>query len=140
MDSISWLRPEYKGREDELINLAAGADLVGVTRSAVSNWTKRHAHFPKVALLTGIGDRRNKYVPRDEFLAFAHAQLTKKRTSTGRSTPRRPTTAIRAAEVAHSERQIVRLTELETRQAAALASTRRVLREHRKTLKRARQG
>ncbi len=78
-ESVAWLRPEYKGREDELINLAAGAALVGVSRSAVSNWAKRHSNFPKIALLTGIGDRRTKYVPRSEFLDFARVQLNKKR-------------------------------------------------------------
>lgn len=34
---VVWLRLEFQGREDELITLAEGADLVGVTRSAVSN-------------------------------------------------------------------------------------------------------
>ncbi|MEJ8657070.1 hypothetical protein [Streptomyces sp. MS1.AVA.4] len=137
--AITWLRPEYKGREDELINLAAGATLVGVTRSTVSNWAKRHSNFPKIALLAGLGDRRTKYVPRSEFLDFAQAQLSKKRTPACRSAPRRPTALLRADEIAHSERQIARLTELELRQVAALASTRQALRKHRERLKRARQ-
>ncbi|MBT2390720.1 hypothetical protein J7E87_15115 [Streptomyces sp. ISL-1] len=140
MDSITWLRPEFKGREDELVNLAAGADLVGVTRSTVSNWAKRHANFPKIALLTGIGDRRMKYVPRDEFIAFARTQLNKKRTLARKPAPRRPTTLLRADEIAHSERQIARLTQLEARQATALANTRQALRKHRERLKQARQG
>ncbi|WLW55286.1 hypothetical protein [Streptomyces sp. YU58] len=137
--SVTWLRPEYKGREDELINLAAGAALVGVTRSTVSNWAKRHATFPKIVLLTGIGDRRVKYIPRDEFLAFARAQMNKKRASAHRSEPRRPATLLRAEEIAHSERQIAKLTDLEARQAAALSNTRRALRKHQERLKRARQ-
>ncbi|MBT2366208.1 hypothetical protein J7E88_13030 [Streptomyces sp. ISL-10] len=140
MDSITWLRPEFKGREDELVNLAAGADLVGVTRSAVSNWAKRHANFPRIALLTGIGDRRMKYVPRDEFIAFALTQLNKKRTPARKPASRRPTTRLRADEIAHSERQIARLIELEARQATALANTRQALRKHRERLKRARRG
>lgn len=139
LQAVTWLRPEYKGREDELINLAAGADLVGVTRSTVSNWAKRHANFPNIALLTGIGDRRMKYVPRDEFLAFARAQMNKRRASAHRSEPRRPATLLRAEEIAHSERQIARLTDLEARQAAALSNTRRSLRKHQERLKRARQ-
>jgi transcriptional regulator with XRE-family HTH domain len=137
--AVTWLRPEYKGREDELVNLAAGAALVGVSRSAVSNWAKRHSNFPKIALLAGIGDRRVKYVPRSEFLEFARAQLSKKRTSGRRSAPRRPTVLLRADEIAHSERQIARLTELESRQAAALVSTRQALSMHRERLKRASQ-
>lgn len=140
VDSITWLRPEFKGREDELVSLAAGAHLVGVSRSAVSNWAKRHANFPRIALLTGIGDRRMKYVPRSEFLNFARAQLNKKRASARTLPPRRPTTLLRAEEAAHSERQIARLAELETRQAAALANTRKALRKHRQRLKQARRG
>ncbi|MGI5399190.1 hypothetical protein ACQEVG_06960 [Streptomyces sp. CA-135486] len=137
--SVTWLRPEYKGREDELINLAAGAALVGVTRSTVSNWAKRHATFPKIVLLTGIGDRRVKYIPRDEFLDFARAQLNKKRTPARRPAPRRPATLLRADEIAHAERQIARLTELEARQATALDNTRQALKKHRERLERARQ-
>ncbi|WP_180685949.1 hypothetical protein [Streptomyces gossypiisoli] len=139
MDSITWLRPEFKGREDELISLAAGGKLVGVSRSAVSNWAKRHANFPKIALLTGVGNRRMKYVPRSEFLDFARVQLNKKRGSGHPTAPRRPAALLRAEEVAHSERQIARLTELEARQAAALASTRKALRKHRARLQRAQQ-
>ncbi|CAK7284921.1 hypothetical protein [Streptomyces misionensis] len=137
--AVTWLRPEYKGREDELINLAAGAALVGVSRSAVSNWAKRHANFPKIALLTGIGDRRVKYVPRSEFLDFARAQLNKKRGPSGPPAPRRPAATLRAEEIEHSQRQIARLMELEARQAKALTDTRRALKEHRARLQRAQQ-
>ncbi|ORT54275.1 hypothetical protein [Streptomyces sp. CB03238] len=138
--SVTWLRPEYKGRENELINLAAAAALVGVTRSAVSNWAKRHANFPKIALLTGIGDRRTKYVPRSEFLDFARAQLNKKRGGPSRpAAPRRPAATLRAEEIRHAQRQIDRLTELEARQAATLASTRRALKNHRAQLRHAQQ-
>lgn len=139
MDSVTWLRPEFQGREDELVSLAAGADLVGVTRSAVSNWAKRHANFPKIALLTGVGDRRMKYVPRSEFLDFARAQLNKKRTPARAPAPRRPAALLRAEEAAHSQRQIAKLKELEARQAEALANTRQALRKHRERLKRAKQ-
>ncbi|MDT9689566.1 hypothetical protein Q5762_14705 [Streptomyces sp. P9(2023)] len=139
MDSITWLRPEFKGREDELISLAAGGHLVGVSRSAVSNWAKRHADFPRIALLTGIGDRRIKYVPRSEFLDFARVQLNKKRGSGRPTAPRRPTALLRAEEVAHAERQIARLRELEARQAATLANTRRALKKHKARLERAKQ-
>ncbi|MFJ6820499.1 hypothetical protein ACIQRJ_08780 [Streptomyces niveus] len=135
--AVTWLRPEYRGREDELINLAGGAALVGVSRSAVSNWAKRHANFPKIALLTGIGDRRVKYVPRSEFLAFARAQLSKKRGPNRPPAPRRSAITLRTEEIAHSERQIARLEELEARQAKALTNTRRALRKHRARLRHA---
>ncbi|MET7718100.1 DUF6349 family protein [Streptomyces sp. NPDC005407] len=52
--------------------------------------------------------------------------------------PHRPTTLLRADEIAHSERQIARLTELEARQATVLANTRQALRKHREHLKWAR--
>ena len=139
MESITWLRPEYIGREDELIHFAAGAELVGVTRSAVSNWAKRHDDFSKVALLTGIGQRRNKYVPRDEFLTWASEQLGKKQGG-ARPRRRRPTTVRRASEVAYHERQISRLTGIEARQAAALKRTRDSLHKHRAALEQARSG
>ncbi|WP_411121736.1 hypothetical protein [Streptomyces sp. x-19] len=138
MESIIWLRPEYKGREDELINLAAAADLVGVSRSAVSNWAKRHSSFPKIALLTGIGERRNKYVPKDEFLTWGHTQLNKRR-SVKRPGPRRPTAVLRSDQVAYHERQIIRLSELEVRQAAVLEKTRAALRKHQAELQKARE-
>ncbi|WP_330340194.1 hypothetical protein OG968_24355 [Streptomyces althioticus] len=137
--AVTWLRPEYKGREDELINLAAGAALVGVSRSAVSNWAKRHSNFPKIALLTGIGDRRVKYVPRAEFLDFARAQLSKKPAPNRPAAPRRSAATLRAEEIAYSERQIARLEELEARQVKALANTRRALKKHRARLRRAQQ-
>lgn len=139
MESITWLRPEYKGREDELINLSAAADLAKVSRSAVSNWAKRHDDFPKIALLTGIGKRRNKYIPRDEFLVWASAQLGKKQGG-ARPGPWRPATVRRADEVAYHERQISRLTGIEARQVSALKRTRNSLRKHRAALEQAREG
>ncbi|MFE2289803.1 hypothetical protein [Streptomyces sp. NPDC059452] len=133
IESVTWLRDEYKGREDELINFAGGAALVGVSRSTVSNWAKRHSDFPKIALLTGIGERRAKYVPLAEFLDFARAQLSKE---PGSKTPgpHRPAALIRAEKVDHAQRQIARLEALERRQAVTLANTRRALAKHRAQL------
>ncbi|MFJ2738512.1 hypothetical protein ACIO3O_02485 [Streptomyces sp. NPDC087440] len=60
----TWLRPEFIGREDELIHFTAAAKLVGVVRATVSNWAARHPDdFPKVALLTGARLKPVKYVP-----------------------------------------------------------------------------
>jgi hypothetical protein len=138
-NSVKWLRPEYKGRENELVHLAAGAALVDVSRSTVSNWAKRHAGFPKIALMTGISGQLTKYVPRSEFIDFARTQLSKKRGSNRPATPRRPAATIRTQEIEHAERQIARLTELEARQATTLANTRRALKKHRQRLQRAQQ-
>ncbi|MGW3121324.1 hypothetical protein ACWDBW_29935 [Streptomyces sp. NPDC001107] len=138
--SVVWLRLEFQGREDELVHLSAAATLVGVTRSTVSNWAKRHANFPKIALLIGIGAGRTKYVPRTEFLDFARAQLNKEAGTARKTGPHRPSTVIRSERIAHHERQIARLTDLERRQAEKLADTRRSLRKHRAGLGEARQG
>jgi hypothetical protein len=138
--AVIWLRPEYKGREDELIHLSAAATLVGVTRSTVSNWAKRHADFPKIALLMGIGAGRAKHVPRNEFLDFACTQLNKELGAARKTGPHRPSAVIRSEQIAHHERQIARLTDLEKRQAETLANTRRALRKHRARLGQARQG
>ena len=139
-ESVVWLRPEFQDREDELVHLAGAATLVGVTRSTVSNWAKRHANFPKIALLMGIGAGRAKYVPRNEFLDFAHAQLNKERGTARKTGPHRPSAVIRSEQISHHERQITRLAELEKRQEKVLADTRRALRKHRAHLAKARQG
>lgn len=130
-DAIVWLRPEYQRRETELIHLAAGADLVGVSRSAVSNWAARHGNFPKIVRLMGPREKRTKWVVRDEFIDFARAQLNKPRgPSTGRGLSR-PRTEILGARVAHHQAQVERLAVLEVKQAAALERTREALAGHR---------
>ncbi|MER5750635.1 hypothetical protein [Streptomyces sp. NPDC002088] len=133
-----WLRPEYKGRESELIHLAAAADLVGVTRSAVSNWANRHGNFPKVVRLVGPRERRTKWVVRDEFLTFARAQLNKPRQPRGPAGPHRPRTEILSARIAHHAAQVERLTMLEAKHAAALERTRAALAGHQNELAEAR--
>ncbi|MFB7461284.1 hypothetical protein [Streptomyces sp. NPDC056188] len=137
-DSIVWLRPEYQGREDELIHLAAGADLVGVTRSAVSNWAARHQNFPRIVRLMGPRERRTKWVDREEFLTFARQQLNKPRRPGKRTMPARPRAEILTTQIAHHEAQIERLALLEAKHAAALERTRSVLAEHRRGLTAAR--
>lgn len=123
-----WLRPEFQGRRDELIMLSEGARMVGVTRAAVSNWAARHRGFPRIALLSGTPAHRLKYVPRQEFLAFAQRQLAK---------TRGPNTAARTAEtrrIAQCEQRVQRLRGMEASQAAALRRTRESLRNARARL------
>ncbi|MFB6955468.1 hypothetical protein ACFCYB_00170 [Streptomyces sp. NPDC056309] len=133
-DSVVWLRPEYQGREEELIHLAAAADLVGVTRSALSNWANRHGNFPKIVRLMGPRERRTKWVVRDELVAFARAQLNKPRAPGKRTAPARPRAEILAARIAHHEAQIERLAELEVKHAATLKRTQAALARHRDEL------
>ncbi|SEM79140.1 hypothetical protein [Streptacidiphilus jiangxiensis] len=129
MEAVEWLRPEYQGREGELVHLAEGARLVGVTRAAVSNWAARHSSFPALVLLTGSTERRTKYVVRTEFLAFAQARLNSKSGGDKRTaSPHRPRVVIRVEQVEHQQAQVDRLTALEKRQAQQLQSTRRRLR------------
>lgn len=136
--SLVWLRPEFEGRDHELIHLAAGADLVGVTRAAVSNWIARHSNFPKIVKLVGPREKRTKWVVREEFIAFARTQLNKPRGPRGPSGPHRPRTEILAARIAHHQAQVERLTALEAKHAATLERTRAALAEHRTGLDKAR--
>ncbi|MFK0172624.1 hypothetical protein ACIQU5_27890 [Streptomyces sp. NPDC090306] len=122
LEPIVWLRPEFKGHEDDLINLSGGARLIGVTHTTVYNWRARSADFPKVVMLTGPEGRRAKWIPRAEFLAFARTQLDKPRgnAAANRRAGRRPRTQIRAERVDYWTRQVRRTTDLERRAEDAL--------------------
>nr|WP_119589723.1 AlpA family phage regulatory protein [Streptomyces scabiei] len=104
MSDITWHRPEYRGKDDQLVSLAGVAGLAGVTRSAVSNWRKRH-DFPKPAMTAG----RTVWVVRTE----AEEWLATRPESSAADTDSK-----RAA-----------LEAREARQSAALAATRKKLRE-----------
>jgi hypothetical protein len=140
----TWLRPEFIGREDELIHLSSAAKLVGVTRSAVSNWAARHADFPKVALLTGTHLKPVKFVPRTEFLLFAVKQIGTPRKygpqKGQQQTPRRPRAEIRAAQIEHHQQQVDRLTALRAVQAKRVARTTKSLKAAKARLEEAKAG
>lgn len=104
MSDITWHRPEYQGKDDQLVSLAGVAALAGVTRAAVSNWRKRH-DFPKPVMTAG----RTVWVVRTEAEAWLAGRPA-------RSTPD-PNTTRTALEAR------------EARQAAALAATRKKLRQ-----------
>jgi hypothetical protein len=110
-----YLRPEYVGRDDELIKFADAARLAGVTSGTLSNWKRRHSDFPKVAKLVHTGPRRSqKFIPADEFDKF----LTRQRAG-GR--PRRYTGRRRhSVEVASADlrRYTARVEKLEDRESA----------------------
>ncbi|QVJ00361.1 hypothetical protein KGD82_16505 [Nocardiopsis eucommiae] len=64
-------RPEFVGRDDELINFAEAARRAQITTGALSNWRRRHTDFPKVAKLDHSGPgRAQKFIPADEFDAY----------------------------------------------------------------------
>ncbi|WP_433547107.1 hypothetical protein ACQPZG_20025 [Streptomyces sp. CA-294286] len=140
----TWIRPEFIGREAELIHLSGAAKLVGVTRSAVSNWAARHEDFPQVALLTGTHPKPVKFVPLAEFLAFAAKQIGTPRqygTRAGqKQTPARPRAKIRAAQVEHHQQQVERLQALRAAQAKRVARTTKSLKAARARLEEAKAG
>ncbi|MDT0307230.1 hypothetical protein RM780_09670 [Streptomyces sp. DSM 44917] len=85
-----WLRPEYRGREGELITLGQAADAAGLTRSSISNWISRYADFPRVAMQVERGrGMPTKYIPRVEFLAFAARRLASPGSLSRRTRPRK---------------------------------------------------
>ncbi|MEV5774219.1 hypothetical protein AB0L49_23665 [Streptomyces antimycoticus] len=138
-DGVVWLRPEYQGRQGELVTLADGARLVGVTKSAISNWQKRHANFPALVLLTGSLHKRTKWVVATELVSFARARQQRRNgPRTGRRSPQRPGAQIAAEQAAHYEEVLRTLTEREQRQAKALARTRAAKRAAGQKLTRAR--
>ncbi|WP_432034202.1 helix-turn-helix transcriptional regulator [Streptomyces antibioticus] len=104
MSDITWHRPEYRGKDDLLVSLAGVAALAGVTRAAVSNWRRRH-DFPKPVMTAG----RTVWVVRTEAETWLAA---------------RPA---RTAKDTDAQRAV--LEAREARQAAALATTRKKLRQ-----------
>ncbi|GHB76281.1 hypothetical protein GCM10010331_75240 [Streptomyces xanthochromogenes] len=138
-DGVVWLRPEYQGRQGELVTLAAGARLVGVSAAAVSNWQNRYPEtFPRLALLTGPPHKRTKWVVTVELVGFARDQRTRERDRSGPRSPQRPGAEIAAEQTAHYEEVLRTLTEREDRQAKALARTRAAKRAADQKLARAR--
>jgi ElaB/YqjD/DUF883 family membrane-anchored ribosome-binding protein len=135
-----WLRPEFQGREDELIHLAGAAKQAGVTRAAVTNWGRRHADFPKIVVETGSAERPTKFIVRsefDEFLVALKARKGTRRTGTPRA-KQRPRATIAAADIARLTQRITELRNREKKQAAKLKNTRAELRKAETLLEQAR--
>ncbi|MFJ2819084.1 hypothetical protein [Streptomyces sp. NPDC087294] len=131
---VVWLRSEYQERHSELVTLADGARLVGVTKQAISNWQKRHSNFPRLVLLTGSLNRRTKWVVAAELIDFARVQRNKKRDRPANRRPNRPGAQIAAENVARYEESLRTLTKREKNQAQALKRTRDAKREAEKKL------
>ncbi|MFD4795035.1 hypothetical protein [Streptomyces anulatus] len=124
-DGVVWLRPEYQNRQTELVTLSDGARLVGVSKSAVSNWQKRHRNFPALVLLTGPLIKRTKWVLAAELVSFAREQHERRLAPrAGHKTPSRPGVQIAAEQAKHYEEVLRALTEREQHQKKALARTR----------------
>lgn len=110
-------RPEYVGRDDELINHAEAARRAGVTTGALANWKRRHDDFPKVAKLLHSGPgHAQKFIPAEEFDAFlARQQEGRPRRATGR---RRHPAEVASEELRH---RVARVEALEARETALVA-------------------
>jgi hypothetical protein len=137
-----WLRPEFQGRDDELIHLAGAAKQAGVTRAAVTAWRQRHADFPKIVVETGTAERPTKFIVRtefDEFLVALKARKEARRTGTP-GAKKRPRATIAAAEIARLTKRITELRDREMKQAAKLRNTRADLRKTEALLKDARES
>lgn len=116
-EPITWHRPEYRDRGDQLISLAQVASLAGVTRAAVSNWRRRH-DFPAPAMTAG----RTVWVVREE----AQHWLATQRPNTARTGTESTGTRARKTLAALEAR--------EQKQVAALAETRKELRTVRRQI------
>lgn len=124
--TAKWHRPEFQGREGELIHLAAAGKLAGVTRAAVTNWARRHADFPELVVETGSAERPTKFIVRAEFDAFLVA-LKERQRKRGTGSPRgkqRPRATIAADEIVRLTKRITELAAREKKQAAKLENTR----------------
>ncbi|MEV7512029.1 hypothetical protein AB0O57_29145 [Streptomyces sp. NPDC091201] len=138
-DGVVWLRPKYQNRQAELVTLSDGAQLVGVSKSAVSNWQKRHGNFPALVLLTGSLHKRTKWVVAAELIAFAREQQERRRApKTGHKSPQRPGAQIAAEQTEHYEEVLRTLTQREQHQKQALARTRAAKKTAEEKLSRAR--
>lgn len=116
-EPITWHRPEYRDRGDQLISLAQVASLAGVTRAAVSNWRRRH-DFPAAAMTAG----RTVWVVREEAAHWLATQRPGAARTATKSTSARSLKALAALEAR------------EQKQAAELAETRKKLRTARRQI------
>ncbi|MEY9839420.1 hypothetical protein [Streptacidiphilus sp. EB103A] len=133
--AVRWRRPQFRGREGELVHLAQAARLVGVSRAAVSQWAKRHDAFPELALEAGSPARPTKFVVREEFLAFARVQLAPDSRRTGPRSPNRPAAVVAAEQLATLQRRIERLAARRQALAVQLRATDGLLRAAQRELK-----
>ncbi|WP_160051247.1 hypothetical protein [Nocardiopsis sp. FR26] len=117
-----YLRPEYVGRDGELISFTDAARRAGITSGALANWRRRHDDFPKVAKLVHFGpNRAQKFIPTAEFDAFtARQQQGRPRQYTGR---RRSSAEVASEELRYYTARVEALETRESVLAAKLAET-----------------
>lgn len=106
MSLVMWHRPEFEGREDELVNQNSIAELAGVTRAAVSNWTSRDPTFPAVVAVQGNYVRAPRLYVLPEVTAWLSKRSARPRSKPLHRTPTRPRHEILAERAERVERRI----------------------------------
>ncbi|MET9119884.1 hypothetical protein [Streptomyces sp. NPDC004528] len=94
-EQVEWLRPEFEGREKELISLSALARQENVSPSTVTSWQNRHAGFPAIVMIHR-GHVTTKYISVAEFAAYkrAKAEAAKQPRARKKQAARRPAAVI----------------------------------------------
>jgi hypothetical protein len=103
---VDWLRPEYKGREGELINQNDIATLAKVSRSAVSNWTTRYDDFPDVVATIGTTASAPRLYVRGEVDAYLQKRAARPRAQPASRAPNRSRREIWTERADRAERQV----------------------------------
>ncbi|MET9467813.1 hypothetical protein ABZY44_24020 [Streptomyces sp. NPDC006544] len=106
MSLVTWHRPDFKGREDELINQNAIAELARVTRGGVSNWTVREATFPLVVAVQGTHNRAPRLYVQAEVEAWLADRASRPRAPRRPRTPSRPRRELLAERAGRASRRI----------------------------------
>ncbi|MYU24776.1 hypothetical protein [Streptomyces sp. SID8352] len=106
MSLVTWHRPEFEGREDELVNQNAIAELTGVTRAAVSNWTSRDPTFPAVVAIQGNHARAPRLYVLTEVRAWLSERSSRPRSKPSCRTPARPRYEILTERAERAKRRI----------------------------------
>jgi hypothetical protein len=106
MSLVTWNRPEFEGREGELINQNAIADLAGVTRAAVSNWIGRDLAFPAVVAIQGSHIRAPRLYVLAEVKTWLSDRSSRPRSKPSCRTPARPRHEILIERAERTKRRI----------------------------------
>lgn len=107
MSLVTWHRPEFEGREGELINQNAIAELARVTRAAVSNWIHRDPTFPAVVAIQGSHARAPRLYVCTEVKAWLSERSSRPRSKPPPRTPARPRHEILTERADRAKRRIV---------------------------------
>ncbi|MFK0015693.1 helix-turn-helix transcriptional regulator [Streptomyces sp. NPDC091027] len=121
MEEITeWLRPEFQGKESDLVSLREVAQEVGISPNTVYSWQRRHANFPKIVKLVR-GQATTKYISRREFAAYKEARRDAPAQPRRSNAPRRPAEVIAQEKLHRLKNQDMKLAAQEKDLAEQLA-------------------